>query len=128
MPAIVYDPLVLLMLSQAYGPECALVLAVEHWLALHIHADPDLRDRFAWDADCTLDRVDQQNDSLLTRPPFSRPDSGRLAMVASGVVVCGCRVRFDAVASTGEPYAHSRRWMRDDPTLHEGMEGAAGRA
>ncbi|CAM5656997.1 hypothetical protein HS99_0001615 [Kitasatospora aureofaciens] len=41
VPAIVYDPRVLLMLSQAYGPECSVVLAVEHRLALHIHADPD---------------------------------------------------------------------------------------
>ncbi|MFG3053618.1 hypothetical protein ACGFZP_22070 [Kitasatospora sp. NPDC048239] len=121
VPATVCDPLALLVLSQAYGPECALVLAVEHWLALQIHADPDLRGRFAWGAEFTMDRVDQQNDSLRPRSSFGRP-ARRREMAASGVVVCGCRVRFEAVAATGEPYTHSRRWIRDDPTFGEGAE------
>ncbi|AUY48335.1 hypothetical protein [Streptomyces sp. CB01881] len=117
VPATVCDPLALLVLGQAYGPECAVTLAVEHWLALHIHADPDLRDRFAWGAEYTMDRVDQQNNSLLTRPSFAGPVGARLAMAASGVMVCGCWVRFEAVAPTGEPYSHTRRWIRDDPSF-----------
>ncbi|MGE7440014.1 hypothetical protein [Kitasatospora sp. NPDC001175] len=117
------DALALLVLSQSYGHECAVTLAVEHWLALHIDADPDLRGGFLFGAEYTLDRVDRQNHSLYAqqrarlvwREPARSP-----ALAATAVMVCGCRVRFEAVASTGEPYTHSRRWMRDDPLFNEG--------
>ncbi|MFJ5122917.1 hypothetical protein [Kitasatospora sp. NPDC088548] len=128
VPVDEFDALALRVLSQEYGPECAVTLAVEHWLALHIDADPDLRNLFFSGAEYTMDRVDQHNKSLFTQQWSWRPgawlrhqESQRgPALVATGVVVCGCRVRFEAVASTGEPYTYSRRWMRDDPVFNEG--------
>jgi len=122
VPVDEFDALALRVLSQEYAPECAVTLAVEHWLALHIDADPDLRDQFFSGAEYTMDRVDQQNQSLRTqqRAWLRRQEPRRSpALVATGVVVCGCRVRFEAVASTGELYTHSRRWMRDDPEFNE---------
>ncbi|MCC9312520.1 hypothetical protein LN042_36650 [Kitasatospora sp. RB6PN24] len=117
------DALALLVLSQAYGHECGVTLAVEHWLALHIDADPDLGDGFLSGAEYTMDRVDRQNTSIWAQQSewLRRREPARsLELKATGVVVCGCLVRFEAVASTGEPYTHTRRWMRDDPEFVEG--------
>ncbi|MFJ9845859.1 hypothetical protein ACIRYZ_36535 [Kitasatospora sp. NPDC101155] len=128
VPVDEFDALALRVLSQEYAPECAITLAVEHWLALHIDADPNQRDLFFSGAEYTMDRVDQQNHSLFTqqRAWLRRQEPQRSpALVATGVVVCGCRVRFEAITSTGELYTHSRQWMRDDPEFNEGAEEEA---
>ncbi|MEU4301972.1 hypothetical protein [Kitasatospora aureofaciens] len=108
------DALALLVLSTMYGPECAVTLVVERWLALHIEADPHLMGQFLPGAEYTMDRVDWQNGSLAAREPASSP-----ALTPPLVVVCGCLVRFEAVATTGEPYTHSRQWMLHDPVYYE---------
>ncbi|MDH6711435.1 hypothetical protein P3T27_008193 [Kitasatospora sp. MAA19] len=97
VPADECDALALLVLSQAYGPEFAVTLAVERWLALHIDADPDLRGGFLSGAEYTLDRVDRVSAVCPVTPIFDRvpPNLDGREFVSSKVDRTGQRLCAD---------------------------------